>query len=463
VLARTKCVPTTGWPASGSSRSTGEDAEPHRGVGHARLLAEDRLGQIHLARNALHRHAGDVVACREDRKRIPAERPVGENVDPMIAQGDHGARTGLRRGFRSSTGKYTIADELRDDFVTPRRKVPAAFAEGEHRFDAVLAEERGQIEHGQPRRTEDLRGLSHHGVVLAGESLTLVRDDHEREPNAFGLGDGRCLRDDLREVGVIDARVRLPGQPEMISQGCESQKTLPVERCRQRLRLRLAQELVGIRRVEVVHGFFDLVSTPEQPLRSACFHVATEQAVWLLRGHLGQIITGIVKPDHVPHAHGLDVLDQGGEVELRTVASHAQVQEGGDRLPQEVREASTIRLAEALHERVADQGEVEVRPVPDAVRIVEPVTVGPRDHVRPASLQTTMVRCGVLPSGITFTARLMSRKKGCAGTPSLRRSARPRRSSADPSRSRLGLRPARCAPGGSIPRAASMPPPHSPR
>src|SRR5437667_1793329 len=82
----TKLVPTVGCPAKGSSRvGVKMHARAERSPG--RRHHEDRLREIHLPGDLLHRHVVEAGGLREYREGIPLEGLGGEHVHDAIAVG----------------------------------------------------------------------------------------------------------------------------------------------------------------------------------------------------------------------------------------------------------------------------------------------------------------------------------------------------------------------------------------
>jgi len=58
-------------------------------VRRTRRQDEDRLGQVHLAREPLHRLVVDLAAVREDGELVAGQSNIGEDVGNDITQGRH--------------------------------------------------------------------------------------------------------------------------------------------------------------------------------------------------------------------------------------------------------------------------------------------------------------------------------------------------------------------------------------
>src|SRR5919201_1799920 len=76
----------------------GEDPDPSVAA-LLRLEDEDRLAEVHLARERLEHLLRNLARVGEDRERVPGQRAVGEDVREDVAEGPHtGERTDLRAG-----------------------------------------------------------------------------------------------------------------------------------------------------------------------------------------------------------------------------------------------------------------------------------------------------------------------------------------------------------------------------
>ena len=72
-----------------------EDPDPRVAAGLGRQH-EDRLGEVHLARERLHLLVVEAARVGEDRELVPGERRVGEDVGDDVAKGAHELETMLR-------------------------------------------------------------------------------------------------------------------------------------------------------------------------------------------------------------------------------------------------------------------------------------------------------------------------------------------------------------------------------
>ena len=57
-----------------------EDPDAHVGVSDGRRQDEDGLGEVHLARQRLHRQRVEIAGVGEDGELVAGERDVGEDV-----------------------------------------------------------------------------------------------------------------------------------------------------------------------------------------------------------------------------------------------------------------------------------------------------------------------------------------------------------------------------------------------
>ena len=69
-----------------------EDPDPNVGVLSLRRQDEDRLGEVHLARELLHRHRVEVARVREHGELVARQRHIGEDVADDVAERRHYGR-----------------------------------------------------------------------------------------------------------------------------------------------------------------------------------------------------------------------------------------------------------------------------------------------------------------------------------------------------------------------------------
>ena len=75
-----------------------EDADADVGVVRPRRQHEDGFGEVHLARELLHRQRVEVARVGEDGELVPREGRVGEHVGDDVAEAAH----------RTTLGKLTM-------------------------------------------------------------------------------------------------------------------------------------------------------------------------------------------------------------------------------------------------------------------------------------------------------------------------------------------------------------------
>jgi hypothetical protein len=179
----------------------------------------------------------------------------------------------------------------------------------------------------------------------------------------------------------VDRLLTPKDEAETGAQVREPQDAHPVHVAEDGSRLRSLGHHVRVSSIEIGHRTLDLAASFEEVLRETVVQVACEDRVPALQHHLREIVAGEVEPEHGPHPHRQRVFPKDGEVELRLVPADPEVQQRGHVGAEQIREAVSVGGTGALHEGIAEQGEIDGRSIPHVVGVVEAVAVGPEDHV----------------------------------------------------------------------------------
>ncbi len=91
--ARTNAEPSVGMPGERHLDARREDPDLRVGVLGRRRVDEDRLREVHLAREPLERLLGELARVGEDGELVARERRVGEDVADDVAEGRHRAES----------------------------------------------------------------------------------------------------------------------------------------------------------------------------------------------------------------------------------------------------------------------------------------------------------------------------------------------------------------------------------